>query len=966
MGEAVLRSHIQVLRSRMSALPGPARIQRLDLEDNVVEFKIVFDENPASDQGKRLNFLIYEADAYPNSGGVMMSEDERDEALVEAMNERLRDPDNATVCDALLAACSELGIEDSALSACLKLPFDTDSALAREPDDQAKDMIDQVASTSHHEAGLSFEGEDDEELGESYASYIGPVLERENRPGWKKLKWQETEEQRVARRQEKKWSSENEPGSKRRKAGGGDMTLEEQRAADQQMWSSQEAFTILANELYQFQTEGNPMLEADAVDYDVHQWSVRIRGCSGPLGEDLKQLQCQFGYDYIELRLSFKEDLHPFYPPSVSVVRPRLQGKHDVLAALACHPRLQLLGWSPFQAIVDLLSSVRHFLENIARVDLSNEQNDIHRFPVGAFSKIERQLAKLGSLCEIVPLDLQQQHEDNPYKADPWAQNEMLTQSSLGAMLSAKKTKAASSTSNGKAPTFWAAGTGYGHDIPSRNKDTWDPQAMAAAQAAQDEELKDLLRSISDSLASAASCESKAGTERSSLEKSDEAAQDKADSLFELLSKSCLALFLARELSTSYTNMGDRLIFFREVYRLVKELLVAVPQRAGVILASARPHILATKASAQTFLQSLGSQASRVDLEDDVSFAKLAAETADDVERLCTLHGFDGPDSVLGYSGGGGSSSSTATVPMDDSEEDEYVRRLKGKQFEYCDFSHHAFAHQADQESFAPQARTVRLAKELAGMASLLPVSSSSSVFVRVDNKRQQLWRVLVTGPDDTPYSNGCFVFDCYFPSSYPSEPPKVLLLTTGNNSVTFNPNLYECGKVCLSLLGTWKGDRAESWDPVNSRMLQVLVSIQSLILVPEPYFNEPGFEREIGTQIGETRSREYSEPVREGCIRWAMLDHLRRKSPGFAEFSEVLELHFRLRSRKIQEVVSSWVKAAQTNAQHGVALGALQGELTSELKKLEASDCLTSTARVEASLLAQVTEAHTEPAPAG
>lgn len=29
-------------------------------------------------------------------------------------------------------------------------------------------------------------------------------------------------------------------------------------------------------------------------------------------------------------------------------------------------------------------------------------------------------------------------------------------------------------------------------------------------------------------------------------------------------------------------------------------------------------------------------------------------------------------------------------------------------------------------------------------------------------------------------------------------------LSTTGHGKVRFNPNLYNCGKVCLSLLGTW------------------------------------------------------------------------------------------------------------------------------------------------------------------
>lgn len=37
-----------------------------------------------------------------------------------------------------------------------------------------------------------------------------------------------------------------------------------------------------------------------------------------------------------------------------------------------------------------------------------------------------------------------------------------------------------------------------------------------------------------------------------------------------------------------------------------------------------------------------------------------------------------------------------------------------------------------------------------------------------------------------------------------------------------FNPNLYNCGKVCLSLLGTWGGGRGEGWDAHSSSALQV------------------------------------------------------------------------------------------------------------------------------------------------
>ncbi len=37
-----------------------------------------------------------------------------------------------------------------------------------------------------------------------------------------------------------------------------------------------------------------------------------------------------------------------------------------------------------------------------------------------------------------------------------------------------------------------------------------------------------------------------------------------------------------------------------------------------------------------------------------------------------------------------------------------------------------------------------------------------------------------------------------------------------------FNPNLYNCGKVCLSLLGTWSGGKGEGWDMNSSSALQV------------------------------------------------------------------------------------------------------------------------------------------------
>lgn len=82
------------------------------------------------------------------------------------------------------------------------------------------------------------------------------------------------------------------------------------------------------------------------------------------------------------------------------------------------------------------------------------------------------------------------------------------------------------------------------------------------------------------------------------------------------------------------------------------------------------------------------------------------------------------------------------------------------------------------------------------------------------------------------------------------------------SGGLRLNPNLYECGKVCLSLLNTWTGKGNEKWVPKSSTMLQVLVSIQALILNAKPFFNEPGYEsRYVGAE-GERKAMSYNEDV--------------------------------------------------------------------------------------------------------
>ncbi|MCD7459047.1 ubiquitin-conjugating enzyme [Datura stramonium] len=169
------------------------------------------------------------------------------------------------------------------------------------------------------------------------------------------------------------------------------------------------------------------------------------------------------------------------------------------------------------------------------------------------------------------------------------------------------------------------------------------------------------------------------------------------------------------------------------------------------------------------------------------------------------------------------------------------------------DHTDHYFSKLASHGNQASKGCAQRIQEEWKILEKDLP----DTIFVRVYETRMDLLRAVIIGADGTPYHDGLFFFDVFFPSNYPNAPPCVHYHSFG---LRINPNLYDCGKVCLSLLNTWGGRGKEKWIPGESTMLQVLVSIQGLILNAKPYFNEPGYAKFSGSAIGEQSSMHYNE----------------------------------------------------------------------------------------------------------
>eukprot|EP00252_Welwitschia_mirabilis_P010976 TRINITY_DN2470_c0_g1_i2.p1 TRINITY_DN2470_c0_g1~~TRINITY_DN2470_c0_g1_i2.p1 ORF type:complete len:1036 (-),score=238.51 TRINITY_DN2470_c0_g1_i2:197-3304(-) len=188
---------------------------------------------------------------------------------------------------------------------------------------------------------------------------------------------------------------------------------------------------------------------------------------------------------------------------------------------------------------------------------------------------------------------------------------------------------------------------------------------------------------------------------------------------------------------------------------------------------------------------------------------------------------------------------------------------------------------------------------------TLLERNLPEGIYVKVYEDRMDLLRAVIVGAAGTPYHDGLFFFDIHLPPEYPRVPP---LAHYHSGGLRLNPNLYENGKICLSLLNTWSGRGNEVWDPINSSILQVLVSLQGLVLNAKPYFNEAGYDKHMGRAEGEKNSLAYNE--NSFLLSCKSMLYLLRKPPK--HFELFVKEHFHKRGCYIICACNSYMRGAQ------------------------------------------------------
>jgi ubiquitin-conjugating enzyme E2 Z len=131
-----------------------------------------------------------------------------------------------------------------------------------------------------------------------------------------------------------------------------------------------------------------------------------------------------------------------------------------------------------------------------------------------------------------------------------------------------------------------------------------------------------------------------------------------------------------------------------------------------------------------------------------------------------------------------------------------------------------------------------RIARDVAAVSANERLLEAQGIYYHYDDADITRGIAMLVGAEGTPYAYGYYFFEIVFPTDYPFSPLQVRSLT--QDGVTrFNPNMYICGKVCLSILGTWHD--GPQWSATQT-LESVLLALMSAVLNENPLTNEPAY----------------------------------------------------------------------------------------------------------------------------
>jgi len=181
---------------------------------------------------------------------------------------------------------------------------------------------------------------------------------------------------------------------------------------------------------------------------------------------------------------------------------------------------------------------------------------------------------------------------------------------------------------------------------------------------------------------------------------------------------------------------------------------------------------------------------------------------------------------------------------------------------------------------------------------------TSNGIYYSHNDENMLKGYAIIFGSGDSLYRHGVYMFALDYPKEYPFAPPKLTYLTN-DGKTRFNPNLYRNGKVCLSLLNTWKGEQWTSCQTIESILLNLLTLLHN-----EPLLNEPGIKKD------HRDFKSYNSILQYKNYEISILGVLTQKilPPAFAGFFPIIKKHFKERTQIILDELKLLEKSKKNN----------------------------------------------------
>jgi len=602
----------------------------------------------------------------------------------------------------------------------------------------------------------------------------------------------------------------------------------------------------------------NKLGSVDVHNNSVYHWKICLTKFNGiALRQALHQVKRHYGYDYIEIHIYFDKIYFPNYPPQIKVIRPRLSD--SLMSRITNSKQFNLDYWVPTTSMQSIVDRLRKIIETYGNIQFNTDLNNIQKNPLGSFAPIEDVLMDLSSLIDsgendIIDGDVKLRKINFTEPAQP-------TQT---------KTK-----------TPWNAGTGYGHTGAKK----WNPEEYTTMHADRNVKIQNLFDRITQQVQNVCT---------------------DYESFYDTIKGSILIKYLKQQLKDASLLEMDK---HKKTYEKYFTLLQTMCTEYGIVVY----HDTRGESLYDIVMKQFETSKASLEVDDTNEMANIIftlGTMVDDVYQQYVKK----QENIISATKQE-PSVKTPENPKNKTKEDIYVNAMTEYKFTMGSVPIKNYKYSTASDGQNMKQCFKRLAVELPSLRNSLSIQYGASIMVYIAKSEVNKHRYMITGPVDTPYEHGCFIFDAHMSNTYPMSAPSFKFLNTGDKR--FNPNLYNCGKVCLSILGTYIGptpDPSELWLPKESTLYQVVMSILGQILIEEPYFNEPGFERSRGTASGNSQNKAYNTNIRLYTMTSTIRDLLQNPE-SYPEFSNAIKTHFKHKRDDVIKTCQQWVNDANNSA---------------------------------------------------